>query len=326
MVEIRYQGYECLKCGRFPTARVPELDVKRGATQRLVEYVAHQALTRRFSDIADETGLHNTSVREYFLERVERWDEEATGDDINPKYVWLHRVKNVRRHCVVADLLTQKPIGLISSDDRIERSFEPSFTSQIDSFATDVSDSYRSILVRMAPRAVIFVPRSALLTFSMVQMRPLLLWASRTVTRSQYRNLQKLIDLGRKPQRLIFMHQRLQTFAKSSTGRAETACNLYLGFLEILSATSASRAEELFYNWVQSIPPPCESHLSEFVETLNSWKKEIFNTTAFETITADQGLALALHVRAIVKEGRGYDYEVLRGKLVYGPTPSVEGK
>lgn len=322
MVEIIHQNYQCRDCDRFPTPPAPELDDRRGATKRFVDYVSKRALSEKFSDVAWATGLHNTSVRDYFLERIEQRDRERRTPAL-PKCVWLHRIRSVRTCSVVADLMTEKTIDVIPSEDRLEQFLQTSVNSQTESFAIDVHEPYHTLVQKIAPRAVIFVPRFALLTFSMAQMKPLLVWAGRTAKTHQQHNVQKLIDAGRRPQKINVLHQLLKHVSKTAVERVKTACQLYLGFVEILRSDSAPAAERLFDGWIKSIPSACEPHLADFVETLQAWREEIFNPTAFEKITPNQGRELATHIGGIIKEGRGYDYDVLRGKLLYGPTASA---
>jgi len=300
---------------------VEEIDSKRGATKRFVEYVVDRALGEKFSTVANDTGLHNTSVRDYFLEAVESWDKKRRDREL-PEYVWLHRVKTVRSCTVIADLKTEKPIELVAREEDVGKYLKNRFNvRRVKAFAVELDDDYRAVALTAVPRAVIFVPRSELLAFSLEHIRPLFIWAGRNVSGTDQRTLKKLLAFGRKSLGLTALQRRMTQSIETTGGRAKTACGVYANFLRVLQATSASAARESFQDWIKSIPAECEPYLEDLVETLRSWEKEVFHEVSFEAVSAEQGRALALHIREIIQSGRGYDYEVLRAKLIYGPSP-----
>jgi hypothetical protein len=321
-VEIIHQTYECLSCGKFPTPEVKELDSKRKATKRFLEYVTAQALTDKFLAVSKATGYHNTSVRAILLEAADRWDGEQGYT--TPKTLWLHRIKtNTLDYCVIADFTSERPVEVQMTRGDI-KSFLSEFMDieNIDFFALDLHAPWREVVRVVAPLAPIFVPKFEILMFCAREMKQLFIWARRTASRSENRNIERILTLLRSDDlTLPRLYRSLLQVIPTKEGRVKVACELYLRFLDVLKAPTADRASELYNHWLGSIPSPCQPHLQDLISSIEEWRCEIFNSATFELTTDNQTRALRSHTRKLIEDGRGYDYEVFRAKLIYGPPP-----
>jgi transposase len=57
------QRYRCQECKETFLQPLPEIDDNRRMTKRLIEYIGEQALKKPFTDIADEVGLDEKTIR-----------------------------------------------------------------------------------------------------------------------------------------------------------------------------------------------------------------------------------------------------------------------
>ncbi len=87
IVVIR-KRYRCKECGRTFLEPLSDIDEKRMATKRLVEYIEKQSLKRTFVSISDDIGLNEKTIRNIFRDYVNRLEETAQRE--TPKAPW-HR-------------------------------------------------------------------------------------------------------------------------------------------------------------------------------------------------------------------------------------------
>ncbi len=86
-------------------------------------------------------------------------------------------------------------------------------------------------------------------------------------------------------------------------------------FQYIYSSHTRQEAEEAYKVWRDKIPTDFE-HLSEFVSTVDNWKTEIFNYFDYR-YTNGYTEAINGRIKQIHRLGRGYNYEVLRMKVLF---------
>lgn len=72
---VQRQRYACQGCEKTFQQLLPDMDERRNMTIRLLGYIRRQSLEKKFTEIADEVGVNEKTVRNIFREHVETLDE-----------------------------------------------------------------------------------------------------------------------------------------------------------------------------------------------------------------------------------------------------------
>jgi transposase len=83
--EVMRQRWRCRECDATFQQLLPEIDEKRNMTKRLIEYIRYRSLIRTFTEVADDVGVDEKTIRNIFREYVGQL--EATREIEAP--VWL---------------------------------------------------------------------------------------------------------------------------------------------------------------------------------------------------------------------------------------------
>jgi len=69
-VHVVRQRWRCRECNATFQQLMPEIDDKRNMTRRLVQYIRERSLVRTFTEVADDVGVDEKTVRNVFREYV----------------------------------------------------------------------------------------------------------------------------------------------------------------------------------------------------------------------------------------------------------------
>jgi transposase len=86
-IQVVRQRWRCLECGKTFQQLLPEMDEKRNMTRRLVDYIQQRSLVRTFTEVADDVGVNEKTVRNVFSEYVALLEQvgQITKRSANPK-------------------------------------------------------------------------------------------------------------------------------------------------------------------------------------------------------------------------------------------------
>lgn len=70
-IQAQRRRFRCRSCSQTFVEPTPGVDSQHRATVRLVDWIAQQSLSRTFTNVADEIGLNEITVRRIFAEHVE---------------------------------------------------------------------------------------------------------------------------------------------------------------------------------------------------------------------------------------------------------------
>lgn len=76
-IVVQRPRFKCRECGETFQQELPDMDEKRRMTRRLVEYIGKAAIRRPFTEVAQDVGVHEKTVRLIFAEYAEQL-ESAT--------------------------------------------------------------------------------------------------------------------------------------------------------------------------------------------------------------------------------------------------------
>jgi transposase len=114
LIQCDRQRYRCQECKETFFQPLPEIDDHRDMTKRLIEYVGEQALKKPFTQIADEAGLDEKTVRQIAGRAME--EMESPYPTFAPHVLGMDEVMVAGElRAIFTDLANRTVLDLISS-------------------------------------------------------------------------------------------------------------------------------------------------------------------------------------------------------------------
>ncbi|MDQ0232439.1 helix-turn-helix domain-containing protein [Metabacillus malikii] len=77
-IYVNRQRYKCRECNETFFENLPDMDVNRSVTNRLINWIQEASLEKTFTSVAEEIGVDEKTVRNIFNDYV---------DEIKPKLI-----------------------------------------------------------------------------------------------------------------------------------------------------------------------------------------------------------------------------------------------
>ena len=326
---INRHYYECRECGgRFAEPLISVGDGER-ITKRLRFFLSIAAASVPFTDLEREYQISDTTIRKIFLERTNALPK--------PSEIETPKILGIDEICLVKDDYHRKqPWAIIANGEentvmemlrnRSKASVMEFFQSlkdpaKVEVVTMDMWSGYRSAVQETLPKAKVVIDK-----FHVVRMATDQMDFAR-------RRSGKLAPPGLKRSKGVFLMREDKLSSKALTTRdawfdvypeMQVAYELKESFFRIYENTSRPEAERAFREWFRSIPPETEYNgWRMLAKTVRRFRNEIFNyfdhpyTNAFV-----EGLNRV--VRSISNSGCGYDFEILRGKVLLTAGRKIE--
>lgn len=323
-LNVQRQRYRCRECGKTTMQPLPDMDDKRQATRRLVEYVERESLKRTFVSIAEEVGLDEKTVRNIFRDYVARLEVETVFD--TPEWLGideLHLMKkpraiftNIKERTVIDLLETRTKAAVLARLMTLKNRTHVRFVTM------DMWTPYREAVRGALPQARIIIDK-----FHVVRMGNDCLESIRKelrgkLTPSQRRGLMhdRFVLLRRKRDLKEKDKLVLDSWTKNYPQLA-TAYDLKESFFNIYDATNSVVAQELYKAWLKGVPADLLWAFQPIITAWDNWHREILNYFDHEVrltnayTEAANGLAKLTN-----RTGRGYSFEAIRAKIFYNTT------
>src|SRR5699024_6171443 len=84
-IYVNRQRYKCRECNKTFFEYLPDMDVNRSVTNRLINWIQEASLEKTFTSVAEEIGVDEKTIRNIFNDYVD--ELEAQTDFRTPK--WL---------------------------------------------------------------------------------------------------------------------------------------------------------------------------------------------------------------------------------------------
>ncbi|WP_280174067.1 helix-turn-helix domain-containing protein [Gracilibacillus kekensis] len=109
---VNRQRYKCRECKETFFENLPDMDVNRSVTNRLLDWIQETSLEKAFTSVAEEIGVDEKTVRNIFNDYVA--ELQARTDFRTPKGLGIdevHLLKNYR--CVITDVENKSVIDIL---------------------------------------------------------------------------------------------------------------------------------------------------------------------------------------------------------------------
>lgn len=364
-IYFRQQRYRCGGCAKTFQLPLPCVDERRALTLRLAEYIEREAFNifRTFSDIADEVGVSEKSVRDAFTADAER--REKARRISTPEWLAIDEVYlGTGEHCVVSDPLGQRVLELLP-DNRQETLSKwllqiPDRRS-VKMVTIDMWLPYKGAVCEVLSQARIVVDR----------------YHVHNLLNTALKDVLQVVRAGMKPSeqrkymrdpRLLFKSRFHLSGNEETPGQKQVlekwfeevpdvgrAYHLKEALSDILQLKDRRKAEGELCVWLERVSDfvkdfsskhrknlrPGEP-FSNVLITVTRWQAQILNYVDFkdhfkEIARVKVSNAFAelanRHIKTAYRLGSGYSYEIIRAKVVHGgilvkrrPSHPLDGK
>ncbi len=340
-LEIHSPRYKCIGCGKILTASFDSVDDYRKMTNRLKNKIKQESVRNEFTKIARQYGVSDTAVRNCFDEFVGELDSKRKF--VTPRVLGIDEVHLYRKmRGVFVDI--ENGMLLEMTEDRkrttMSRMISVFDESKIEIVTMDMCRAYRDLVQEALPNAMIVIDkfhviklvnsavdsvRNALCyeieqTISSIddaEERKAKLQEYRALEISPYTFRVNLSPLSRSVEdrnRLNQLNRIITAYPKF-----KEILNLKEGILRVYRSNSIEEAKSYLNMWQSCVPKHDEvfKDFRRLSRTLSEWSEWILNYFVCRKTNAQTEGVNSL-IKSIQVAGRGYSFEVLRAKVLYG--------
>lgn len=325
-LEIVSDRYKCGSCGKTFMPIYNAVDENAKVTNRLKDKIKKETLKKPFKQLADEYSLSVPTVKRFFGEYVS--DLEETRVIKTPIVIGIDEAHlNKQMRAVITDIKAKKVIEILPT-----RSKETvtNFLSELDYVnirvgTIDMYKPYREAIRDINHKVIVVIDKFHVVQYAVNAMETVRKKLGEGIPKIERRVLlnTRFSMLKNKEDATDNDIARMNVLFKKYP-EYETAYNLKEGFRDIYKCKEKQEAWKTFKKWESSIPDNMEP-FKDTAKTVNNWRTEIFNyfdhpyTNAFTESVNNL-------IKEIEKRGRGYTFEVLRAKVLYGTTATKPAK
>lgn len=319
LIELDRKRYRCKACGKTLFEPLPDMDSKRLATTRLVQYVERHCLRKTFAELSREVGVDEKTVRHIFDDYVAGLKDSVVFEP--PELLGIDELKiigqyrcmltNVERLALFDMLPTRAKVDLLTYFKAMPGK------EKVKVLTMDLWSVYRQVAQDQFPGRMIVADR-----FHVVRM------ANDSVERVR-KAIRK--DLSTKDRIKLKDDRFVLLSRKHNLGEAGLA-KLEAWELQYPALVAAYEAKEAFHDiysqptkddairaaleWEASLPPIVADAFRETRGALRSWWNEIFNYYDCPISNAYTESINNL-AKGMNRMGRGYSFDVIRARLLY---------
>jgi transposase len=317
-IYVNLRRMKCHSCAKTFSETLPDVDDKRGMTNRLVEWVGKQAVRRTFTSIADEVGISEASVRTMFKDYVAGLESKIKFE--TPQWLGMDEIYLIKPRGVIANVQNNTIVDLLVNRNKetiIHYLSNLKGKETIQYVTMDMWKPYREACQQVIPQAKIIIDK-----FHVVRM-------ANNALESVRKSLRE--SLTAKERRLL-MHDRFILLKREHDLNEQEilllsgwtlnypllaqAYRLKEYFYKIYDAQSKHEAMALYAAWKESISEELMSDYYELVRACDNWMPWIMNYFDHR-ITNAYTESLNNLIRATNRKGRGYSFEALRAKMLF---------
>lgn len=330
-INVDTKRFQCKSCNKTFYESLPDVDVKRLMTNRLVSWIGKQAVRRTFASISEDVGINEATVRLVFRDYVNELERTVRFE--TPKWLGIDEIHLIKPRSVISNIKSNTIVELLPNRDK---DAVINYLSQLDDHehilyvAMDMWAPLKDAIEVALPQAKIIIDRH-----HVVKM-----------VNEALDRFRKIFRLSLTPkQRRGLMHDRVVLLKRESDLNDKEALTLSgwlnkypeLGsayrlkeeFFKIYDATSKEAALAKYTSWEKSIAPEVIDSFSDLISAWHNWQPYILNyfdrdngkdtELAEENCSLTSGYTESLNnLNGIINRlGRGYSFEALRAKVLF---------
>ncbi|MDQ0255562.1 transposase [Evansella vedderi] len=317
---IKRQRYKCRECNETFFEMLPYMDDSRSVTKRLIKWIEQTSLKKPFTNVAEDIGVNEKTVRNIFQEYVARLDQKQ--DIKAPKWLGIDEVHLLRNYrCVITDVENRTVVDLLrnrNQDTVIRYLSQLSNHSRIKYVAMDMWNPYRRAVHTVIPNATVVIDKFHVVKMANEALEKIRKANRENITAKERRQLKKdrYVLLTRKSELNDFDDQLKLQIWTDNFPLLGIGYELKERFFDIYEAESMDEAYQLYQSWLTEIPKELMPYFDPLIKSMTNWEEEIFNYFNV-SITNAYTESLNRLIKTMNHVGRGYSFEALRAKILF---------
>mgnify|MGYP002624427137 CR=1 FL=1 len=323
---VNTHRYVCKNCGNTWSDTFESLPPNAKITKRLRDYICDRALYVPFSDIKRDIDISVSTVKRIFHDHVEELDDkheiiapEVLGLDetmLQGKYRGMYvDIKGGRIIDMTEDRKKQTVVKWLNNLPQKER---------IKCVTIDMWGDYKDAVQAVLPRVPIVVDKFHVFEHIYKDFNDIRIRLSKNLTSKEKAIIKgnwRLLSYN--AVNLDFKGQQKLKEILDNIPIFKEPHSIKENFADIYNARTRKEGEYLFEEWVKRA-----SQYEEFTDSIAMiyrWHEYIFNWYDHNVTNATTE-ALNRLAKEIAAKGRGYTYDVLKAKILYGTTAAKPAK
>jgi transposase len=328
-IKVARQRYLCIYCKKTSLQHLPDMDEKHRVTKRLANLINRVAMRDQFSHVADSVGLDERTVRAIWTAFVAELNKKRVVEP--PLTLGIDEIYIRKRKTpwgVLTDIENRRMVDMLK-DRNIPtvKAYILGIPNHhlIERVCTDMWGGYRTVVREVLPDAVQIADK-----YHVVRLANLGLDNVRKDIAASQNRAQRL-KLKQSRFYLLKREAELDQAGKDQLvkWRLEfpelmTAHSFKERFYAVYDAPTRAEAEALYDKWRADFPSSLMTPFDKLLSALGGWYQEIFNY--FDNGRHSNAYTEQLNgaIRAMNNQGRGYTFEVIRARMLYGPGMAAE--
>lgn len=327
--ELAIEGnrYKCTDCDKTFTTEYTSVDSRCKVTNRLKSRIQEETLKKPFKHIAEQYSISNATVRRFFEEFVEK--KEAEYKIKAPRVLGMDEAHlNKEMRGVFTDIENRMVINILpkrTKDTVIDFIYSLPGYEKIEVVTIDMHRPYKEAVIFVLPKTKIVIDRFHVIQLVTKALERIRVNLGKDVSKTDRRYLinSRFMLLKNRENLKIGDYEKLNLLFEMYPNYG-VAYNLKESFRKIYDCNNKEDAIRTFKEWCESIPDKMPE-FKDVVKTINKWSAEIFNYFEHRYTNAYTE-SLNNLIKEIEKRGRGYSFEALRAKVLFGTTATKPPK
>src|SRR5690625_3641464 len=280
-IYVKRQRYKCRECNETFFETLPDMDVNRSVTNRLIGWIQEASLEKTFTSVADDIGVDEKTVRNIFNDYVT--ELEAQTEFKTPKWLGLDEVNLLKNYrFVVTDVENKSVIDILRKRNKnvvISYFSKLKDIDRVELVAMDMWRPYKDAVNMVIPHAKIVIDKFHVVKLANEALEKIRKANRQSVSAKERRQLMRdrYVLLTRRKDLNDFDDQiKLQVWTDMFPLFGH-AYELKEQFFDIYEAKTVDEAYKLYQEWLSNVPKELMTYFGDLIKAMTNWEEEIFN-------------------------------------------------
>ena len=320
-IQAQRRRFRCRSCSQTFVEPTPGVDSQHRATERLVDWIAQQSLGRTFTNVADEIGVNEITVRRIFNAYTTEQSKDWESRVITPRVLGIDELTLAGGlRCILTNVETPAVIDLLAKRDMqtvAARLSRMPNRENVEVVAIDMWRPYRDAARANLPNAVVVIDKfhvEKMATYGLETIRRRMRDEFTPAERKKLKRDNYL--LTRRPHKLKPEDQFILETWTVNFPKLREAYDLKERFYRVYDHGTPLTAGALLDDWLNSIPEEHRYAFKPLMTAVTNWRKEILAYFEHRITNAyTEGLnGLAKNAN---RNGRGYSFDAIRARVLF---------
>lgn len=317
-IYVSTRRMKCLPCAKTFSESLPEVDVNRAMTSRLLDWIGKQAIRRTFTSIAEEVGITEGTVRGIFRDYINELERTVRFE--TPKWMGIDEIHLIKPRGVITNIHNRTVVEVLRDRNKktiADYLFRLKGREDLQYVAMDMWQPYREAVQDVLPQANIVIDKFHVVKMANEAMEKIRKSLRADLNPRQRRGLMhdRFVLLKRERELSDQEHFNLDGWMKNYPLLGE-AYRLKEEFFKVYDHKSRNDAELAYEQWMKSIPSELNEAFNPIKTAVGNWSPYIFNYFD-HPVTNAYTESLNNLIRVMNRLGRGYSFEALRAKILF---------